>query len=68
MELPPGAGERLLGGILGVASIPQHRQREAQTGLDQRPDQQLERHFVAGDRSETKRLVSRQAHSVCHTL
>ena len=68
MELAPGARQRLLGGILGIAPIPQHRQGQAQTGLDQRANQRLEGCLVAGNGPKSKWLVGRQAQSVCHTL
>ena len=68
MELAPGARQRLLGGVLGVAPISQHRQGEAQARFDQWADQRFEGRFVAREGSEAKRLVSRQAQGVCHTL
>src|SRR6266568_6107263 len=35
VHFAPGAGQRLLGGVLGIPTIPQHRQSEPQPGLDQ---------------------------------
>src|SRR5205823_13550843 len=67
VQLAPGAGQRLLCGVLGIPPIPQHREREAQPWLDEGSEQRLERRLVAGDCPQPEWFVSRVAQCVRHT-